>query len=1768
MALLDLAKSRPYPGLRPFLREESVLLFGRDEQVDQLVEKLRDRRFLAVVGTSGCGKSSLVGAGLIPALESGLLVRAGSRWRVASMQPKNQPMRNLAESVLKSGVLEASRGPMPDLPSLLATLGRGPLGLIEALRDSPLADGTNVLLLVDQFEEIFRYRKEGDRREADCFVALLLETFRKAGKKGIPPVYVVLTMRSDYLGDCALFNELPEALNDSQFLTPKLTRDQRREAIEGPAGVFGGEVEEPLVRRLLNDMGPELDQLPLMQHVLMQLWCRAKASMNGTPPPSDSTTSPDFVLRLDDYDDERIGGLGQALDRHAELIYGDLSKEQQAIAKVLFCCLSERDVSGPGEAMRDIRRPTKLIDVARVAGKLKEKDEPAPELMDLVRSVVDKFRDPGVCFLMPASHFTLEPETYLDVSHESILRQWGSLQKWLGEEARAAEFYRRLLDTAQLRSADLAVLWGRTNLAGAKVWEDSDRSAAWASRYGGQFESAMGFLRDSEKAAEEADKQARAAEEAKRAAEKADEEAKRAAEKADEEAKRAAEKAAEEAKLAAEEAQRVTRELQVKRRQLTAVALMALGTIGLALWANDQRRRADREKVNAVVAEKEAKKAEELLSRKTVLLTANTVELLKETGRANEKTALSRSLLLAAQAGFAMDKSPQLGLLLAVEAADPPRDPKHPSLRAPNSEVALRTGLGMVGGRGYGGHQSAITAAAISPDDRWIVTVGFDGNILMRDVSSEATADALIKLPKTAGSIRTPMFAPPADPREPDRDSRWMVTLGTDSLARLWDLTALHAKGEAPAPILLKGHGPSSYLEVSPDGRRLLTTYTTPVYEGGLLAKGPVASLWYLEKPDDAPDRFINLGLPENDTMKAICWSFSPDNRWLIVARGDGKTIGRADLWDLERSEPNYPTAIPLPLPDGIPKATRFKNVIFTRDSKRVILTLTDATALIWNVGRSPDAATLLPLRGANPVPAAMETAVTDLEGRWVVTRRSTVAGRGAEDPTPAPPVGSAEATQGPAPQATPSNPRVRALPDVTTRLYDLWDDDPVATSVPLARFPTNPGPHVSVSPDRNWLVSTIPTTVPMDGGTTLVWDLRFVRAYGPRDPSILRSQEKDTLSNAISPDGLWIATTGADNLVRLWSPTAPYNPPVILRGHDAKISVFQFTPDGDRLLTASADKTARLWDLRPLRPVADPESSRLIWGWPRSPASEGVAQPGSSAGRWLGVQNDEGGVGLWDLHAHDPEAKSIALPVARSDSSSLQTFTDTSYGRWLLTVDYPKAPEKDARYRNMTLWDSWSDTPAKRPIAVRGMDWGAGLSYSSPDGRWLAVNATSAPRLDAAQRIIFLLAYALQPPGFDGGARAAKLAAYALQGPRFIGGLRFLDLKADEPGVVAVTIPTGHYLVGFTAGGWGFVTSGNNAVHLWTLPARSHDATKGPIVLREHDEAVHKLLATGDAKNHVAIYRLDPGGERLVIGRQSGDYLVWRFGPRGPVGDPVNLAYGPNSSNFYAAVFGGGGRWLVSIYPNGNAQSQFWDLDSTSGPIKPDTPFPSGKPPESSSDFRRVSPDGRHFVTSSEDGSFRLWNLMARTLKGPPAILTGEPRKEGGLETISTASFSNDGRWLVTLGDDSATLWDLKTTGHPSRVAKVRGHGGSAALVMVTEDRSHMAIANANGTIRVWDLKSRDSDGRPSILSGARPPVTGMIVTSDGSRVLASGANSEVHVWSMSPDTLRDKARRVVGRNLTRWEWDLYFPDEGSYRKTFHDLPAPDAPAARPVPR
>lgn len=451
-------QTNPFPGLRPFREDEEYVFFGRESQIDAMVNPLAATHFLAVVGGSGSGKSSLVNCGLRPALYRGLLAQAGTEWRMAQFRPGVDPLGALARALASDGVLfrgyEAAGG-LTLAEIIDTTLRMSKLGLIDLYEQARLGEGVNLLVVVDQFEELFRYRQLGASQhahaygvsaEATAFMNLLLEVREQTAY----PIYVVLTMRSDFLGDCAQFPGLPEAINAGQYLVPRLTRDERRAAISGPVGVGGAEIAPVLLTRLVNDVGDNPDQLSILQHALNRTWdCWQREGGKGP-------------LELIHYD--TIGTMAHALDQHAENAYAELGAgRQQQICEKLFKRLTDKATDPRG-----VRRPTTLDTLCALTAAT------AAE----VTEVIEVFREPSRSFLMPLAGDALTSDTVIDISHESLMRVWERLETWADEEAQSARLYRRLAETAALHAAGKASLWRDLDLQLALDWREKERPTA------------------------------------------------------------------------------------------------------------------------------------------------------------------------------------------------------------------------------------------------------------------------------------------------------------------------------------------------------------------------------------------------------------------------------------------------------------------------------------------------------------------------------------------------------------------------------------------------------------------------------------------------------------------------------------------------------------------------------------------------------------------------------------------------------------------------------------------------------------------------------------------------------------------------------------------------------------------------------------------------------------------------------------------------------------------------------------------------------------------------------------------------------------------------------------------------------------------------------------------------------------------------------------------------------------------------------------------
>jgi WD40 repeat protein/tetratricopeptide (TPR) repeat protein/energy-coupling factor transporter ATP-binding protein EcfA2 len=603
-------RPNPFPGLRPFRSDEHHLFFGREEQTAALLQLLRKNRFLAVVGTSGSGKSSLVRAGLIAELYGGTMTHAGSTWEVIILRPGGSPIENLAKAMVEADLYDAED--TSTLARLKATLSRSRFGLVEAMKQSEVFEpGTNLLVVVDQFEELFRFRQQGvDSEEAaTAFVNLLLT----ASEQAECPIYIAITMRSDYLGDCSEIPGLAEAVNEGEYLIPRLLRDQKRDAIEKPIGVGGAKISPLLVQRLLNDVGDDPDQLPVLQHALMRMWDVWAAGNDHDRP-----------LEVSDF--EATGGLAAALSNHADELFSSLPDDRHRRAcEKIFKALTEK-----GDDNRGIRRPTRLAALQAIAGADRE----------TVTTVLDAFRQPGVTFLMPGMETELGDRTVIDLSHESLMRGWQRLRGWVEEEAQSARIFRRLLDTARLWSDGKAGLFRDPDLQIALSWRDEEHpNAEWAEEYGGDFDTAFGFLERSEQAVQ-AELQAK--------------------EDARQRELEQAQQLAEARQQRLEHQQRAARKLRSMLAGLAAVAVVAIVACFAALAANNKAnelakiagREAENAKMNADLANREREAVKQEQQRTQTALTEVELQKEKVDGEKSRAEQLLQKSILAEQAAL------------------------------------------------------------------------------------------------------------------------------------------------------------------------------------------------------------------------------------------------------------------------------------------------------------------------------------------------------------------------------------------------------------------------------------------------------------------------------------------------------------------------------------------------------------------------------------------------------------------------------------------------------------------------------------------------------------------------------------------------------------------------------------------------------------------------------------------------------------------------------------------------------------------------------------------------------------------------------------------------------------------------------------------------------------------------------------------------------------------------------------------------------------
>ncbi|MGW3337299.1 nSTAND1 domain-containing NTPase [Streptomyces sp. NPDC001009] len=1184
----------PYRGLASYRQEDARWFFGRERGTDALVAQLRAAEsgggLVMLVGASGAGKSSLLNAGLVPALEEGSPASGdGDARTVLQLVPGADPLGELTRRIPALAPLadearaagEEARTPAAGaIREAVAAwaLGRTPgtpAVTIPGPRSSPEspAPGTRrtarPVLIVDQFEETFTLcPSESDRR---AFVQFL-HAACTPGPTGPAPVQVVLGIRADFYEECLGYPELADALQHRHMVLGPLTTAELREAVTAPARAVGLELEAGLTELIVREVsadGPrgahDAGVLPLLSHALLATWQRRKAGR----------------LTVAGY--RAAGGIQGAVAATAERAWSGLDPAARTAARLLLLRLVRLGEDTQATRRRGTRR--------QLAAESTDPDKTEESLEALVR----------------ARLVTLDAET-VEITHEALLHAWPRLRHWI-DDNRGDHLLRQRLEED------------------GRAWEDSERDSSllyrgsrleqargWAESAGDTYltRGALDFLAASVRLRRRTVLVSRAAVAALTVL---------------------AVLAAGTAVVAWQQRNDAVFEqvlAEADRVQHTDPSLAA----GLDLVAH-RLRPDDEGAYSRLISIVNAPLATPLTGHTgavyltsfspdgKLLATASydrTVRLWDVSDRGHPKplgAPLRGHRSWVSSAVFSPD-----GHTLAGAGDDGTihlwdvTDPAHPrSLGEPLT-----------------GHDGTIYLVAFSPDGRTLASAGEDRTVRLWNVADPHRARPLKTLREHTAPVRSVAFSP---------DGRTLASAGDDDTVRLWDV-ADPRHPEARREVL-RGHTDLVHsVAFSPDGKVLasgsaddtirlwnvadparpaalgspLTGHTGPVWsvafspDGGRLAAASAdstASLWNVTDPA-SPSQVGEPLAGSSGEMYAL--GFSPDGRTLATGSGDGK----ARLWAMPTSDMTG------------------RSAAFRPDGEVLATAARDGRVRLWRV-TAPGRPVAL---GAPFMPAdgGQRTLMFAPDGRTlaVLTGNRSVYLWNVRDPAhpvvAGPPLKLMTRFMGSDALAFSPDGRIlaTAYDDHRLRLWNVTDPArPAPYGEPLAghRGYIN---ALEFTPDGRTLASG------SADGTIRLWNVRHPARPAPRGrPLTGHSGPVNALE--YSPDGHTLVSGGDDDTVRLWDVTDPGSAAPIgrpLTGHTESVTSLTFNADGRTLASGGNDNTVRLWDL------TDPGSAAPI-GQSMSPyAKTGNFLAFSPRSHVLGVSSGADTVRLWSLDADE----------------------------------------------------------------------------------------------------------------------------------------------------------------------------------------------------------------------------------------------------------------------------------------------------------------------------------------------------------------------------------------------------------------------------------------------------------------------------------------------------------------------------------------------------
>lgn len=1126
----------PFRGLQVFEPQDAWLFFGRDSEIEELASRLTRTPVLVVVGNSGCGKSSLVRAGLVPALRverSGVQSQNGNHvadsgpWRVAVLRPSAAPFDYLAEVLPNQLAPGLSLGEQAEfiadcrekLPEGGEALRNAVSALANKATDGP--DDTPILLVVDQFEELFTLTANREIRER--YIDALLATSRW---DGAVPVHLVLVLRADFYSHCIEYPGLSRCLETNVYNVPRMTHEQLRESIEKRLEIAGAVAEPGLIDALLDDIGSEPGDLALLEHALTQLWERCGG----------------FASTLTNSAYAAIGRLRGALSAHADEVYGALSEEQKPLAQKIFLELVHLGDGAPDTR----RRVTK--DFLLAFGTAEE-----------VETLLTRLASNRLIAISRESR-----QAFVEVSHEALIREWSSLREWIAQNREELRLGRRLGEAAEewesLKKDSGALLQG-ARLAQGQEWLLRHQDASALVRE---------FIQASIDAHEEADRR-----ELRRQ--------KAAAKRLRWFASALAtllivalgaawfahrQKVLAEARtLAAQSEQMLTRDQgraldlairswnMVRTQEGYLAVTKALPQTLSVLKHEDEIASTlfspDGQRILTASSDHTARVWSTADGHVLATLQGHTDKL-----EYAEFSPDGERIVTASDDHTARVWNTADGHLLAILHGHTERVWSAVfSFDGTRIVTASDDHTARVWNTADGrllatleGHGDAVFFGVFSRDGQHIITGSKDHTLR---VWNTADGQSLATLQGHAGAVYCANFSP---------DGRRLVTASYDHTAKVWNI----ADGRLLAT--LSHDGPVSCATFSPDGQRIVTAgwdHTARIWnsaDGRLLAvlahEGKVNEAWFsadgqriVTASYDRTARVWNaadgrlLATLQGHTGPVTHASFSADGRRILTGSSDGT----ARVWNLTAGRV---------LANLQGHTDRLRDVNFSPDGERIITTGFDHTARIWNAA---DGRWLTTLQGHtdelthadfSPDGQRIITASGDQTARvWTVDGRllAVLAGHNASLPSAA---------------FSPDSKRIVTPSfDTTAR---IWNVDTGRLLVTLQGH-TGTVSRAIFSPDGKNIV-----TASYDH-TARIWNADDGRLLAtlPHDGPVVRA--------AFSPDGQRIVTTSQDRTARVWK-SSDGHLLAILRGHDGNVWETSFSPDGQRIVTSSEDHTARIW--------------------------------------------------------------------------------------------------------------------------------------------------------------------------------------------------------------------------------------------------------------------------------------------------------------------------------------------------------------------------------------------------------------------------------------------------------------------------------------------------------------------------------------------------------------------------------------------------------------